>query len=303
MKLPYRWCTLLLILSGGALPAAELGVPAPPLKITSWIKGKPIDLSTARTNTIHVVEFWATWCGPCRKTIPFLSEIQKRFKDRGVKVVGISSEEPDLVKPFVTKMGAQMDYTVAVDTDRATTLPYLELFGERGIPHAYIVDKDGRIAWQGHPMAGLDAILEEMVAGRYTIEGTTRARNAEPAMQRYFEKAAAGVPADSIRPEGDRILKESEGSTDSLNRMAWVILHHPRIQTRDLDLATRAAKTAFDRTEGKQAFAADTYASALFTGGKIKEAIETQTKALASARPEERPAMEKTLSTYQAALK
>ena len=102
-----------------AQAAAELGDAAAPLQIAEWIKGKPVDLAAAKGKQIVLVEFWATWCGPCRTSIPHLTEMQKRFKD--VVFVGVSDEDAQTVKKFVTKMGDKMDYTVAIDTDRKTS--------------------------------------------------------------------------------------------------------------------------------------------------------------------------------------
>ena len=122
-----------------ALGAAELGQPAAPLKIKEWIKGKPVDLASAKGNQVLVVEFWATWCGPCRTSIPHLTELQKKFKDVGF--IGVSDEDAPTVKKFVNKMGDQMDYTVAIDDDRQTSKGYMEAFDQNGIPHAFIVDR------------------------------------------------------------------------------------------------------------------------------------------------------------------
>ena len=70
--------------------AAKLGDPAAPLSIKEWVKGKPVDVKDGKN--IYVVEFWATWCGPCRTSIPHLTELQKKFKDKGVVFVGVSDE-------------------------------------------------------------------------------------------------------------------------------------------------------------------------------------------------------------------
>src|SRR5436189_5204296 len=92
------------------LLAARLGDPAAALTIKDWVKGKAVDVKDGKN--IYVVEFWATWCGPCKVSIPHLTEMQAKFKDKGVVFVGISDEPLATVKPFVEKMAEKMDYTV-----------------------------------------------------------------------------------------------------------------------------------------------------------------------------------------------
>jgi len=150
--------------SSVAFGAAEVGEKAPPLKIRQWIKGKPITLAQGRGKNVFIVEFWATWCGPCKVTIPHLSHLQKRFADQGVVVVGISDEAPAAARPFVEKQ-EKMNYRVACDDGRKTIGAYLKRGS--GIPQAFVVDKAGVVVWQGHPMGGLERVVEQVAAGTF----------------------------------------------------------------------------------------------------------------------------------------
>ena len=146
--------------------AAHLGDAAAPLAISEWIKGGPVDVKDGKN--IYVVEFWANWCPPCRASIPHLSELQNKLKTKGVVMVGITNESADQVKPFVTSQGAKMGYVVALDQDDKTMEAYMAAYGVNGIPHAFIVNKQGKVIWHGHPMDGLDKVLDSILAGTYT---------------------------------------------------------------------------------------------------------------------------------------
>ena len=183
--------------------AAELGQAAAPLKIREWVKGKPVDLASAKGKQVLVVEFWATWCGPCRTSIPHLTEMQKKFKD--VVFIGVSDEDAATVKKFVNKMGDQMDYTVAVDDDRQTSKGYMEAFDQNGIPHSFIVDLEGRVVWHGHPMAGLDEALAEVVAGKFDLSKAKKRAGAENLMREFYEAAMEGTDEAKITKLGKEL--------------------------------------------------------------------------------------------------
>jgi len=104
---------------------------------------------------VVVVEFWATWCGPCRASIPHLNDIDKQFKDQGVVIVSLSDEGDRTVRPFVKEM--KMKYLVGSGSTS------IRDFGVNGIPHAFLVDPNGIVRWAGHPMAGLDKEIANAV--------------------------------------------------------------------------------------------------------------------------------------------
>ncbi len=125
----------------------------------------------------YVVEFWATWCGPCRATIPHLTELQKKHTD--VNFIGVSVWEQDQkrVKPFVKEMGDKMSYRVAMDAvpekakgmDGAMAKNWMKAADQNGIPTAFIINKENRIAWIGHP-ASMDEPLEKIVTGSWDMQ-------------------------------------------------------------------------------------------------------------------------------------
>lgn len=140
------------------LMALDIGEKAPSLEKISWVKGKAVNTGSV----ITVVEFWATWCGPCIRGIPHLTELQKKYGNQ-VNIVGLSNEDGETVKPFVVKMGAEMDYHVGV-ADKANYQAYMEAIDH--IPHAFLVDAKGIVVWQGAPTA-IDKPLSEVVAGTF----------------------------------------------------------------------------------------------------------------------------------------
>ncbi|MDI9400461.1 MAG: TlpA family protein disulfide reductase [Limisphaerales bacterium] len=131
------------------------------LTISQWVKGEPADVTDGEH--IYVVEFWATWCGPCLQSIPHLTELQKKYKDQGVLFIGVTAEKAEVVEPFVAEQGDKMDYIVALDKNNATNKDYMTAHGQRGIPCAFLIDKEGYIVWIGHPMM-LEAQLKQILA-------------------------------------------------------------------------------------------------------------------------------------------
>jgi thiol-disulfide isomerase/thioredoxin len=159
-----RWiplfCMLLVLGCERTETSGKLGDAAWPLTGLTWIKGEPVAIAPG---TVYVIEFWATWCPPCRVSIPHLTELQHKYKDRNLVVIGISQEETGVVKRFVEQRGSEMDYAVAVDSKGVVSSAYMDAFGRNGIPSAFVVDADSRIAWVGHPMGGMDAVLERLL--------------------------------------------------------------------------------------------------------------------------------------------
>jgi len=144
------------------------GSPAPKLEIKTWLKGKPIDGFEA--GKIYVVEFWATWCGPCIQSIPHITELAKANKDVTFLGVGIWEDQVgDNLKKFVADMGDKMDYNVAYSGNNdGMSVSWMKAAGQRGIPASFII-KDKVIQWIGHPMS-MDKPLAEIKAGTFDLK-------------------------------------------------------------------------------------------------------------------------------------
>lgn len=227
--------------------ADRVGDPAAPLKIKEWVKKKAVDVLDGKN--VYVVEFWATWCGPCKVSIPHLTELQQRFKDKGVVVIGISDEGVDKVKPFVEKMGDQMDYTVACDDARQSSDGYMKAYGQGGIPHAFIVGKQGKVIWHGHPMDGLDQALEKILDGTYDLKAAIKDDEARAVLDDYQKAAMKDDP--KAKEMGRKLLGAAGEDVDALAKLAFAIGANMRVKNRDFALAEealdKAAKIAGDK--------------------------------------------------------
>lgn len=165
-------CASSVLAQDQATPTLKVGDKAPALTVENWVKGK--EVKKFEEGKVYVVEFWATWCGPCIKGIPHLTELQKEYKDKGVTIIGVASSERGNdaksklvgVENFVRKQGKEMEYTIAFDADRSMSKDWMAAAGRNGIPCAFLVGPDGKIAWIGHPGNGLDAELKKATASK-----------------------------------------------------------------------------------------------------------------------------------------
>ncbi len=156
----------------------KVGDKAPAIKATKWLQGAEVkEFAAGKT---YVMEFWATWCGPCIVMMPHMAELQAQYKDKGVTFIGFTKKDPnnteEKVKTFVEKRGPKLAYTFAYSDDKETYDAWMTAAGQGGIPCCFVVDKTGKIAYIGHPMY-LDVVLPKVVAGKWTeadVEGVKK---------------------------------------------------------------------------------------------------------------------------------
>jgi peroxiredoxin len=119
-------------------PSASAHSPAPPFSLTG-INGKPLNLADYKGKVV-LLDFWATWCAPCKVEIPHFIAMQNKYGAQGLQIIGLSiDDEAKPVRQFYQKMG--MNYPVAL-ADETLAGQY---GGILGLPIAFIIDRDGRI--------------------------------------------------------------------------------------------------------------------------------------------------------------
>jgi len=315
--------------------AAKLAVgdKAPGLNVDEWIKGS---FNPAEAD-VYVVEFWATWCGPCRKSIPHLTALQEEYELDGLQIIGISTDEDtSLVAPFVKRQGLKMNYIVATDNRNRTQRAWMKAAGLQGIPAAFIVDKEGIIQFIGNPLVEeFEEVLAKVMSGRFD---RAKSREAKPAidaakhfrsLNSWSESIKAYTNAIAIDPvifahlyieEFEMLLLEKKdtaaayalaelvitqrGSEDPelLTWLAETIATNDRIvgNARRMSVAMKAAQTAltFAKRKSDPAYIA-TIAMVHFHNGNIDEAIEWQRKAYFSAREKNKAKYKFTLDSYR----
>jgi hypothetical protein len=259
--------------------AGLIGDPAPPLDIKEWIKGKPVEVKPG-TN-IFVVEIFTTTSLPSWAAITNLNELQKRFKDKGVMLVGVSDEPADKIKEFVTHEGSIIEYAVAADNERRTSLGYMKPVRQRGVPHAFVVGKDGKLLWHGHPLDGLDEALTQITAGTFNVEQAAKTDLARSQLEQYLTFARQGDPRAG--QAGRRFLAIWTNDVTMLCDLALRIAADRSIRKRDLPLATAALDRAEMLAPTNTTKVLVTRAIFLFETGKQQEGMARAKAAIASA--------------------
>jgi thiol-disulfide isomerase/thioredoxin len=182
----------------------QVGSDAPAIKATNWVKGK--EVKEFEKGKAYVVEFWATWCPPCVASIPHLTELQKTHPE--VCFIGIAAQEkrsrPDKddrlaeVNRFVRSQGKKMEYTVAFDSNGDMNESWLTAAGQNGIPCAFVVDTEGKIAFIGHP--GSDEF--ETKIGE-VAEAAKKAAAEAKAAKRKSKSKSSKKDSQAVKPEAE----------------------------------------------------------------------------------------------------
>ncbi len=231
----------------------SVGDPAPPLKVAEWLRGKPV--ASFEKGKPYVVEFWATWCPPCLKSIPHINQLSKKYSEQGLTVIGVSiwEDDPSGVAPFVQKMGDKMTYAVARDEVKADdqrgrsgfmSVTWMTPAGQTGIPSAFLVDREGRVAWIGHPME-MDEPLSALMAGTWDLEKAkaefAAAREREARLKEFDERLSGALAKDDFKGAVailDELFKLDPAFATDLAPMRFDLL----LRSKDLDAAYAYAR-------------------------------------------------------------
>ncbi|MFV2070300.1 MAG: redoxin domain-containing protein, partial [Pirellulales bacterium] len=317
-------------------PSLGIGSPAPPLSVAQWISGESID--GFKPGQVYVVEFWATWCPPCRTSMPHLSQLQQQYGD-DVKFVGVTREPEETVKKFLAKEQSPgktwaevVQYRLAIDSEDATNEAYMKAAQQSGIPTAFIVGRDAVVEWIGHPMS-MDEPLAKIVAGDWDREAAIAQFQQRQKLKQRSRELSAKLRAEEWDDALDMLdqLEEESGKSQQLSRMRLSTLQKAgrseeasRLQVEmveqawdspmalneiawgiatskgegDLDLAFKAAQRASELQNHQDAATLDTLARVCYEKGQLDKAIEWQKKAVEQNQGNR--AIDATLKKYEA---
>ncbi|MEY4567194.1 MAG: Thiol-disulfide oxidoreductase ResA [Planctomycetota bacterium] len=227
-----------------------VGSKAPSLDVEHWVqngKGKFKPVKKFEDGKVYVVEFWATWCGPCIASMPHLSELQTNYADKGVQIVSISDEDLETVETFLKrevnapakeeegddddkKEGDKEDkededsdapktyadvtagYCLTTDPDGSSQKDYMQAAQQNGIPTAFIVGKKGVIEWIGHPMEmdePLAAVVDDKWDRAAFVAEFKAKQEAQLKMSKLFGMLNAGKTKEAMKVI-DSLIEEAK---------------------------------------------------------------------------------------------
>ncbi|MBS1718665.1 MAG: TlpA family protein disulfide reductase [Armatimonadetes bacterium] len=294
-------------------PTLSLGSPAPALAIQKWLKGQPIQ--SFDKDHVYLIEFWATWCGPCMNAIHHLSALQKQYGPKGLEVISIAAPDRygnDLptIKKCIKEHDAKMAYRIAFDAEsekaymgvfRGQTIHrYMAAANWQQYPVSFVVDKAGKVVFIGIPSLA-DGVIEEALRG--PVDVTKRAqelavyKQSEDKINDYFSL----FNAKKFEEANALAHQLIDGPFKSDAKMNWLIGNAivdvlNDVPNPDMALAERCINMAVQATRGNDVNMNASLACLKFRQGKKAEAIALMRKLVSqSEHPAEREWMQKRL--------
>ena len=251
---------IVLQLGGETSESLELGDEAPSLEIEHWFSGAESlrkDSLSFEADRVYVVEFWATWCGPCIMAMPHVAELKQTYGDR-VTIISISDEDVPTVEGFLSRevmsFGEQPKpdaaddassddadaettedektktygeltsvYALATDPDRSVYEDYMTASGQQGIPTAFIVGRDGKIEFIGHPMA-MDDPLDQIIEGTWDRDAYRETMLAQEKVMSVLERLQRGGNPRELLAELDGVATTGNMQATQMKEMFRSIL-------------------------------------------------------------------------------
>ncbi len=325
------WCS-------AADESLSLGDPAPPLQIARWLgRGNRLFGGDAtgplEHGAIHAVTFVDTRSDPCREALPHLADLAGRFRRRGVAFVAVVTDPPEReeeVVDFFRELDGPAGFLPGLDRyddtprrhrdedpEGRSWRAWMAPAGEDGVPTTFVVAADGRLAWIGHPLDGLDDVIDRMVAGGFDpVAEAAAARRAERldedartavelgqweralelvdemvAVQPRLAGRGAGMKVEitlfqqrdlDAGVQAAAALLEGPAADDAqlLNDIAQRILDLPAPPPRAIAVADTLATRADTRREHATPWALDPLAQARFLAGDRQGAVALQERAV-----------------------
>ncbi|MGD0816118.1 MAG: redoxin domain-containing protein [Verrucomicrobiota bacterium] len=299
-----------------------VGDSAPAFHPGLWVQGAPV--AELDGDHVYVVEFWATWCGPCRASIPHLNSLWQTFKDKSVVAIGQDVWDKDeAVAPFVQKMSVNMTYRVTLDDKSSDAGGFMASHWwkrgveHHGIPHAFVI-KNRRIAWIGNPMDLSDNMLDSILSPQFDfVKAAADYHKEQDEVERQWylhDKRFQSEDFDfdlrlqialqqnnsAARQLAEDFAGKHPSDAERLNALAWRVATRKGVENGNLPLAKELAERAKQVANSENYNILDTLARIQFLSGEKATAIATEQKALELAPTDRTGQLKKILAAYQA---
>lgn len=138
----------------------KVGDEAPEISVDGWWMEKAPEKRAK--GKVYIVDFWASWCGPCRESMPHMAEMQDKYGDYAT-FIGISiDQDKGAAADYLSSLGQDLPIYFAMDKDDQSWQSWGNAAGRTTIPTTFIVDENNKIAWVGHPME-VEAKLRDII--------------------------------------------------------------------------------------------------------------------------------------------